>query len=164
MEYNLSNLLVTETQAFQQRLQYPDGDEIDSIAMRAELLYGHVLRLQESNIAPNVVTDEVVEIIRRLFETLLTFSEELHYSSVDSAYQARTPLLNQQGRPRYDLPREQLTYFIEKGFSCTQMCSMLGVSLSTIRRRMKEYGLAIRETYSQISDSDFNTKGQYFVS
>ena len=73
MEYNLSNLLVTETQAFQQRLQYPDGDEIDSIAMRAELLYGHVLRLQESNIAPNVVTDKVVEIIRRLFETLLTF-------------------------------------------------------------------------------------------
>ena len=37
------------------------------------------------------------------------------------------------------------------------MCSMLGVSLSTIRRRMKEYGLAIRETYSQISDSDLNS-------
>jgi uncharacterized protein (DUF3820 family) len=127
------------------------------MVMRAELLYGHILRLQESGIAPNVITDEVVEIIRSLFKSLSTFSEGVHYrGSVSNAYQAHTPLLNQEGRPRYDLPQEQLTYFIEKGFTCTKICSMLGVSLSTIRRRMKEYGLTIRGTYSQISNAELN--------
>jgi uncharacterized protein (DUF3820 family) len=142
---------------FQRTLEYPDINKIDSMVMRAELLYGHILRLQESGIAPNVITDEVVEIIRSLFKSLSTFSEGVHYrGSVSNAYQAHTPLLNQEGRPRYDLPQEQLTYFIEKGFTCTKICSMLGVSLSTIRRRMKEYGLTIRGTYSQISNAELN--------
>ena len=50
------------------------------------------------------------------------------------------------------VPREQLLYFIENGFSCNMISSMLGVSLSTIHRRLSEYGLSIRQTYSQISD------------
>ena len=34
---------------------------------------------------------------------------------------------------------------------------MLGVSLSTIRRRFSEYGLSIRQTYSQILDGQLHT-------
>ena len=57
-------------------------------------------------------------------------------------------------RPKYDLPRGQLLYFIEHGFTCSRISSMLGVSQSTLRRRMSEYGLSIRNTYSDISENE----------
>ena len=69
-----------------------------------------------------------------------------------TGYQAPVLSTGLSGRPRYDLPREQLLYFIENGFSCNMISSMLGVSLSTTRRRLSEYVLSIRQTYSQISD------------
>ena len=36
------------------------------------------------------------------------------------------------------------------------MSNMLGVSLSTIRRRMNEYGLSIQQTYSAINNDELN--------
>ena len=47
-------------------------------------------------------------------------------------------------------------YFLEHGFSGQQVANMLGVPLSTVQRRMREYGLSIRQTYSQISKVELN--------
>lgn len=60
------------------------------------------------------------------------------------------------GRPKFDFPREQLEVLIENHFTVPQMASMLGVSVSTVRRRMSEYNLTIRSCYTQLTDHELD--------
>ena len=60
------------------------------------------------------------------------------------------------GRPNFEIPNQQLQYLIQNRFSVPQIAKIVGVSISTIRRRMSEFNLSIRETYSSISDSDLD--------
>ena len=59
-----------------------------------------------------------------------------------------------KGRPRYNLPVEQLVYFVEHGFTCIKISELLGISLRTVRRRMSAYGISIRQMYSNLSDNE----------
>ena len=56
------------------------------------------------------------------------------------------------GRPRFDLPDGQLTALVENGFTGPQIALIVGVSLSTVRRRMAEFGVTVSSQYSQLSD------------
>ena len=47
------------------------------------------------------------------------------------------------GRPRFDIPRRQLQFLIESGFTGPQSAAIIGVSLTTVRRRMSDYGLYV---------------------
>ena len=57
----------------------------------------------------------------------------------DNGYQTLKTFSDDRGRPRYNIPREQLELFLELGFSVPQMANMLGVSQSTVKRRMSTY-------------------------
>ena len=57
------------------------------------------------------------------------------------------------GRPRYDVPQEQLEHLLQLNFDCPTIATMLGVSLRTVRRRMDEYNLSVRSCYSDIDDA-----------
>ena len=57
------------------------------------------------------------------------------------------------GRPRFEIPWEQLVLLIESKFTVPQIAEMIGVSVRTIHRRMSEYELSI---HSEISDSDLD--------
>ena len=48
-----------------------------------------------------------------------------------------------KGRPRYEIPYQQLELFLEYKFSLKMMEQMLGVSVKTVGRRLKELGLSI---------------------
>ena len=61
-----------------------------------------------------------------------------------------------RGRPRLEIPFNQLQYLLELGFSCPQIASVLGVSLSTVRRRMDEGNLSISSLYSTITDDELD--------
>ncbi len=61
--------------------------------------------------------------------------------------------MNRRGRPRLNVTKEQLEYLLALGFSCPKIADVVGVSLSTIRRRMTEYGHAL---YSNISDQELD--------
>ena len=138
-----------------------EKDFVDPIVLRAEMFYSHLLRISHQGSAPGVVTTEIT---RNIVEVLQGAAEELHSDSHQLGYQSallhthqrgyQSALLHthQRGRPRCDIPRDQLVYFIEHGFTCRQIGGMLGVSLSTIRHRMSEYGLSIRQTYSTMDD------------
>ena len=52
------------------------------------------------------------------------------------------------GRPKFEIHCAQIEYLIENRFTVPQTAQMLGVSLSTIRRRMALYGLSIRAEYT----------------
>ena len=55
-----------------------------------------------------------------------------------------------------EFPCTQIEYLIENRFTALQIAQMLGVSLSTIRRKMALYGLSIRAEYAQISDDELD--------
>ena len=61
------------------------------------------------------------------------------------------------GRPRLDIPKEQLEYLLAIGFSGPQISNAIGASLSTIRRRMTQYGLTVGSLYSDVSDQELDS-------
>ena len=63
---------------------------------------------------------------------------------------------DQKGRPRLDIPKGQLEYLLGMGFSGSEISSVIGVSLSTIRRRMMEYGLSVASLYTAATDQELD--------
>ena len=61
---------------------------------------------------------------------------------------------NKRGRPRLEIKQQQLEYLLQLGFSCPKIAGVLGVSLSTIRRRMSEFGLSVTSLYSDVTDQE----------
>ena len=60
------------------------------------------------------------------------------------------------GRPKFDISYTQLKEMIQQRFSVRNIADLLGVSVSTIRRRMTVFNLAVRDTYSSISDTELD--------
>ena len=46
---------------------------------------------------------------------------------------------------------------MENHFSVPQMSSIIGVSVRTIERRLSTYGISIRETYANITDTELQS-------
>ena len=61
-----------------------------------------------------------------------------------------------RGRPKIINTSQQLIQLLSLGFTCPAIAEMTGVSLSTIRRRMSEYGLSVVALYTNISDIDLD--------
>ena len=131
-----------------------EPDLLDSTTLRMELLYSHLIRIHDVGQCPSIVTDEVLDCARRLCQCLCLIRDETENDY--AGYQAPLQASSHCGRPSYIVGRGQLVYFIEHGFTAQQMSNMLGVSLSTIRRRMNEYGLSIQQTYSTINNDELN--------
>ena len=64
---------------------------------------------------------------------------------------------DQKGRSRLDIPKEQLKYLLGMGFSSPKISSVIGVSLSTIRRRMTEYGLSVASLYTAATNQELDS-------
>ena len=60
------------------------------------------------------------------------------------------------GRPSYDIPEEQLQFFVEHGFTTPQISGLLGVSVRTVTRYLTAFGLQHRRSYSHISDQSLD--------
>lgn len=58
----------------------------------------------------------------------------------------------QRGRPRYKIMREQLEFFLDQNFTSAEIASLLGVSESTVKRRIQEFETSVRARYSSLSD------------
>jgi len=57
------------------------------------------------------------------------------------------------GRPKFNIPYEQLNFLVERGFTIVKMAELLGVSVRTIERRFQHFGLSVRATYTEITDA-----------
>jgi Fe2+ transport system protein FeoA len=60
------------------------------------------------------------------------------------------------GRPKFNLSSEQLGNLIEIGFTSVDMAIMIGVSRSTIARRLREFGMSMGTKFCVISDEDLD--------
>ena len=60
------------------------------------------------------------------------------------------------GRPKIHIPRSQLVNLLNYKFTVPQIAEFCGTSVRTIRRRMSEYDLYVRNRYSNVSDSELD--------
>ena len=124
-----------------------EGD-LDSVIYQVTKLY-RIARLLDSS------TEETLEAIGQS----LTIFENLQENTLGSqvAYGPGLIATDRSGRPRLDVRKEQLEYLLDMGFSGPQIATTIGVSLSTVRRRMAEYGLSVSALYSDITDQELDS-------
>ena len=60
------------------------------------------------------------------------------------------------GRPRFEIPSEQISLLIESQFTVPQIADLIGVSVRTVYRRMSQYGLSVRSTYCELTDQELD--------
>ena len=61
-----------------------------------------------------------------------------------------------KGRPKIYISRSHLEYFLEKGFKGSDIARILSVSNKTIYRRLQEFELSVRASYSDISEAELD--------
>ena len=61
------------------------------------------------------------------------------------------------GRPRFVIKYDQLKMLLEHRFSVQQIANMLGVSVSTVHRRMEEFNLSVSASYATITDYELDS-------
>ena len=71
-------------------------------------------------------------------------------------YQPSIIMTGSVGRPKCDISHEQLEELLQSRFSVSDIAHLLGVSVSTIRRRMSSFNLSVHQTYTCISDDDLD--------
>jgi hypothetical protein len=69
----------------------------------------------------------------------------------------RMPVLITPGRPKFHICRDQLVYLIEHNFSAVSIANMFDISLSTVRRRMREQGLSSTQQFASLSDEELDS-------
>ena len=159
IEQNEANILEAELQERLRNIrfvilstmqQYDDSRDpmfMDMICMHVEILIQMLECLHVS------------EWLIDLFRHALVLLQDI-YEKEDSPV-ITVPVSCQQGDGRLGWPRlvvsqEQLEKLLEMQFDCPTIAKLLGVSLSTIRRRMNDYGLSVKSYYSTLSDQDLD--------
>jgi hypothetical protein len=124
-----------------------DPQSLDCLVYHLDRLYRTILPLDHYD-------DRVIE----AFGTSLSFLHDISAEDQEDRFPLRYYLINHsgKGRPRIMISEEQLEYLLGIGFSCPKIAEILGISLSTVRRRMSECGLSVASLYSNITNSELD--------
>lgn len=118
--------------------------------------YGYISLMD--SIITNVVRRELVPSANSVVESLTQLQEAMLNARSPSSEQASgMSLTGRPGRPQFDVTAAQLEHLVGFGFRVPDISRLLGISERTVRRRLAEYGLSTRVTYSEISDEDLIT-------
>ena len=118
---------------------------LESIIDHLKLLYRHLLAFQRMD-------DDLLNSVAFVIVLLEHMAEDTNRDRVTS----RRLLRGNMGRPRFDIEQDQLEYLLDLCFTCPDIARLLGVSLRTVRRRMEEFGICVRDRYSSISDAELD--------
>ncbi|KAI9549071.1 hypothetical protein NQZ68_003606 [Dissostichus eleginoides] len=65
--------------------------------------------------------------------------------------------VGERGRPKLVVSKDHLQNLIEMDLSVPCISKLLGISCKTVRRRMQQWGLSIRESYSKMTDDELDS-------
>ena len=132
-------------------------DEADGILWRIEVMYREFVAMDALGVlgcGPGVTT---LQCLAEAHVRMGRVVEELQLSHRESSsVQAPLVLDGTIGRPKFDIQRCQLEFLIQTRFSVPQIANLVGVSVSTVRRRMTDYNLSIRSTYCSLNDGELD--------
>ena len=77
---------------------------------------------------------------------------------VPDSYQLSTSQSETSDRPRFEIPKEQLEYFLEHELTIPDVAQALGVSVSTVKRRLRDHGISVADKRSTIADCDLDNQ------
>ena len=120
----------------------------DFIQFRLDWLYDAVVRYSNCD---NIPSGEAVMVLIQEATELLSQSECDGFSQ-NLSFQAEFTATGERGRRRFIISRDQLTFLLDLGFKSGEIACLLGVSESTIKRRILEYETFVRQRYSNIAD------------
>ena len=126
------------------RLQESEGEEnsLDDISFQIEklLCYAHF----------GAVVYNMVDLSDMLQQALMNIKQ-----LIESKEKSKPPVIytGSSGRPKYDIPAEILSLFMDYRFSYEKIGQILNVSKETIYRRTIEFGLSPVQ-HSQLSDEE----------
>ena len=95
---------------------------------------------------------ELSQLEARAQEILGDLDSDIYYTSSPLSQQCT----GSRGRPQFEIPKEQLELFLDYHFTVEQIAKMLGISSKTVQRRLKHYGLSVKQTYAEISDNELD--------
>ena len=127
-------------------------DQVDSYLWRVELAYREILAQEVSG----ELADQEKEALPLIAEAHSKLRQVIEHGELALPSQASLLLDGNVGRPPFIIPYHQLEHLVQSGFSVPQIATLLGVSVSTIRRRMLLHNLSIRDTYSDMSDDELD--------
>ncbi|XP_052068134.1 uncharacterized protein LOC127707579 [Mytilus californianus] len=70
-------------------------------------------------------------------------------------YRSERVAVDGNGHSKFSISKEQLEYLVKYGFTAPMMSNVLGISESTVRRRLREFGLSLRKT-THITDMELD--------
>ena len=119
--------------------------------MQLELVYREL-------IGAELLGEDVTSPLRLVGEIISELELALENGShALTGYQAAAVHVGGSGRPRFNIPRNQLVCtLLEARFTVPQIAEIIGVSIRTARRRMTEYSLNVRSLYSDISNEQLD--------
>ena len=123
-----------------------DSDSQESVFYRVETLYNTIVRFD----GVHGIDDNIFNHLREVSDLLSS------HSLSSSAHVAERLFTGQRGEPKYIFRQEQLEFLVERRFSVPQISKLLGVSPRTVERRLSEHRLSIRQTYTDMNDSDLD--------
>lgn len=120
-----------------------------------DLDYFHYILNQEVFILTSAST--IFEVPHDILETLMTLQRKVHAALEQEA----SPILitesaGGRGQPKYIVSEELLSRLIDMSLPISCIANILGVSQSTIFRRMRELGLSTKSTYSTLTDQELD--------
>ncbi|KAK3733292.1 hypothetical protein QZH41_012027 [Actinostola sp. cb2023] len=137
--YNqLRNALLDVSRQLQ---SYLSDELLEVTVSRLQQICRHLLLLSGTNNNLNDVIANISSVLPRL--------SACEHSLCTSGYNAPALLTGRPGRPKFEISQEQLEYFLFYDFHVTDVAKALGVSKSTIQRRLHDYGISVSSSMSQ---------------
>ena len=152
----LSRLVDVLSQLVSYNVRY---NQFDNTTFRLDWFLGVLDRFSPTNLEDKVIIDRLIAQLQQVKAIVVQLDNDILMG-----YCPQKIYSQYRGRPSFDIPKEQIELFLECNFSLPQISEILGVSLSTVNRRLKDYGLSVTQTYSTISATELDKITQQLVS
>ena len=123
------------------------AERLGNVCFRLEWLLSIVIRYHQTNLVERHVVDLLRESLRCLSSINGPEEHEVEPTVIFTGH---------RGRLMREIPRLQLNFLTERRFTARQMATILGASARTIQRRLQQFGLSIRQTYTNMRDQELD--------
>ncbi|CAB3994770.1 PREDICTED: uncharacterized protein LOC107346750 [Paramuricea clavata] len=124
-------------------------DNLDGISYRLDWLYNSMARYFGGQ--GQDVDEQVITLVGNTNDIL-----RQNVQNVSHSYSVARVSTGGRGRPKLNIPQDQLQFLVERGFTIPEISRMLSTSVRTIERRLHDFGLSATENYSHIDDESLD--------
>ena len=134
-------------------------NQFDNTTFRLDWFLGVLDRFFPTNLEDKVIIDRLIAQLQQVKAIVVQLDNDIFMG-----YCPQKIYSQYRGRRSFDIHKERIELFLEYNFSLPQISEILGVSLSTVNRRLKDYGLSVTQIYSTISATELVATGEWLVS